>query len=242
MTQVTSLAGAARAGAPPLVVSHARIAGALLLLLPIPFAVIDRLASGLVVPGDVEATASQILASESLFRLGIVRALVLQIVDVIVLFAVFLPLLRPVNANLAVLMAALNLLGVPIAMLNELNQFAILLVLHGADSSHAALSLFLSLHDTGGLIASLFYGLWLVPYAVLVFRSGFLPRLFAVLLIVECLGFLVQSFTGFLAPTVAASLAILPTFTTLVELFLPLWMLIKAIDIERWERWTSAPA
>ena len=235
---------------PPFVVTHARAVGVFLLLLPFPFALVGSLSSSLIVPGDAAATANHILASESLFRLGIVRALLLQIVVAFLAVPVFYQLLNPVNKTLAVLMVILALLGVPIAMLNELNQFAILLLLHGADPSraftpeqmHAALSLLLKLHDTGGLIAGLFYGLWLVPYAVLVFMSGFLPRFFAVLLIIECFGFLIQSFGGFLVPTLDANLALLPAITSWAELFLPLWLVIRGVNVDQWAQRGRASA
>jgi hypothetical protein len=228
--------------APPFVVTHARTVG-LLLLLPVPLGVIGSLtARRLVVPGDAAATAGNILASESLFRLGIVSTLLLMIVDVIVALLVFYRLFEPVNRHLAVLMVVLNLMGVPITMLNELNKFAVLYVLDSPDQ----VSFFLNLYDDGSLIAGLFWGIWLVPYAVLVARSGFLPRYFAVLLVVEFLGFWIHSFGGFLLSDPPANLAQLPAVTTLVELFLPLWLIVKGIDVTRWDahvyQWEPAPS
>ncbi|HEY7349432.1 MAG TPA: DUF4386 domain-containing protein [Ktedonobacterales bacterium] len=235
---------------PPFVVTHARIVGGFLLLLPIPFALLGALSSSLIVPGDAAATANHILASESLFRLGIVRTLLLMLFDACLLVLVFYQLLKPVNKTLAVLMVILNLPGVVITLSNELNNFAILLLLHGADASraftpdqmHAAVSLLLQVHDTGGLIAGLFWGLWLVPYAVLVFRSGFLPKFIGVVLIIECFGFLIQSFGGFFVPTLGATLALLPTITSLAELFLPLWLLIRGVNVEQWAKQARASA
>ena len=233
----------------PFVVARARLAG-LLMLLPVPLGFFGSLTSRLVVPGDAAATANRILASETLFRLGIMSTLLLMVADAFLAVLLFYPLLRPVNRILALLMVVLNLLGVSITMLNESSRFAVLFLLHGADSPqaftpdqvHVSVSLALNVHDTGGLIAGLFWGLWLVPYAVLVFRSGFRPRFFALLLIVECLGFLIQSLGGLLVPSLNANLAVLPAVTTWVELFLPLWLVVKGINVERCDMHARASA
>ena len=87
--------------------------------------------SSMTVGGDAAATARNIMASEPLFRLGIVSALLVQIVNIFVVLALY-QLLKPVNKNLALLIVIFLLLGVPIAMLNELNQFAVLVLLHSA--------------------------------------------------------------------------------------------------------------
>jgi len=102
--------------------------------------------------------------------------------------------------------------------------------------SRSLVFLLLDIHDTGSLIAGIFWGLWLVPYAMLVYRSGFLPRFFAALLLVECLGFLTQSLGGLLSPDLSDDLASLPAVTSLVELFLPVWLLVRGLNVERWNR------
>ncbi len=228
----------------PLIVTRARVIG-FLFLLPIPLWIFGSsyVPSRLVVPGDAAATARNIMASETLFRLGIVSVLLIMVADIAVVFLLY-QLLKPVNKNLAALMVILNLPGVPIAMLNELNQFAIPLFLHNAaalraftpDQLHALVSLFLNLHDIGTTIGGIFWGLWLVPYGLLVFKSDLFPRLIGVLLIVECFGFLIQSFGGFLLPDLQANLALLPAFTSWAELLLPLWLVIKGVNVEQWEK------
>ena len=60
--------------------------------------------------------------------------------------------------------------------------------------------------------------------------------LIGVLLIVECFGFLIQSFGGFLLPDLQANLALLPAFTSWAELLLPLWLVIKGVNVEQWEK------
>ncbi len=205
---------------------YARIAGFLyLLLLPLGFFTL-YVSSRLVVPGDAATTASNILASESLFRLGIVSALLVQIVNIFVVLILY-KLLEPVDKNMALLMVIFLLLGVPIAMFNELNQFAVLLLLHGADhltvltadQMQSQVSLFLDLHKLGINIAGIFWGLWLFPMGYLVFKSGFLPRILGVLLIIGCFGYLIESFAAFLLPNYEVKIAL---FTFWGEVLLPL--------------------
>ena len=219
---------------------NARIAGILYLaLVPLGFFGI-YVSSSIVVPGDAAATASNILASESLFRLGIVSALLVQVVNIFVVLALY-KLLKPVNESMASLMVIFILLGAPIAMLNELNQFAVLLLLHGAVPSTAftagqlqsLVPLFLDLHQIGISIAGIFWGLWLFPMGYLVFKSRFIPGILGLLLILGCFGYLVDSFAAFLFPTFAVNIAL---FTFWGEVLFPLWLLIKGINVEQWEK------
>src|SRR5579859_741577 len=122
----------------PLVVKHVRVVGFLLLLL-IPLAIFGQIyvPSMLIVPADAAATTRNIMASESLFRLGIVSVLLSHLGGDVAWVLVLYQLLKPVNKNMARLMVILILLNVPIALLNELNQFAILFLLHSADSLRA---------------------------------------------------------------------------------------------------------
>ena len=234
----------------PFIVTHARVVGFLILcLIPLQIFGLSLVPSRLIVSGDVAATARNIMASETLFRLSIVSALLIFLADV-ALVLVYYQLLKPVNRNMAILMVILNLLAVPIAMLNELNQFAVLFFVQGPDSLrtftpdqlHALMSLFMNLHDIGTTIGGIFWGLWLVPFGLLVFKSGFFPRAMGVLLIIECFGFLVQSFVGFLVPGLQADLALLPAITGWAELFVPLWLLIRGVNIEQWKKLALASA
>jgi len=228
----------------PLIVTRAKVVG-FLFLLPIPLWLFGSsyVPSRLVVPGDAAAAARNIMAAETLFRLGIVSVLLIMVADIAMVLLLY-QLLKPVNKNLAVLMVILNLLAVPIAMLNELNQFAVLFLVHGNDSLktftpdqwHILMSLFMNLHDIGTTIGGIFWGLWLVPYGLLVFKSGFFPRVMGALLIIECFGFLIQSFVGFLVPGLQANLTLLPAITGWAELFVPLWLLIRGVNVEQWKK------
>jgi len=218
----------------------ARIAGVLYLSIAFlaPFGEMF-VRQSLIVPGDAATTASNIVASEGLFRLGFVSDLVVQIIHIFLVLALY-NLLKPANKNHALLMVTLGLVGVPIAMLNELNQVASLHLSSGADylaafapdQLQALVPLFLDLHEQGVFIAQIFWGLWLFPLGYLVFKSGYIPRILGILLIIGGLGYLIDCLTIFLFPNL--DLTISP-FTFWGEVLLPLWLLIKGVNVEQWE-------
>ena len=218
---------------------RARIAGALYLTANIlaPFTLL-YLPSRFIVRGDPAATASNIMASVSLFRFGIVGNLITFTANIFLALALF-QLLKVVNNNKAVLMVVLFLVGVPIAMLNELSQLAVLQLVSGAgylkvyatDQLQALAYLLLRSHDQGLLIAHIFFGLWLLPMGYLVFTSRFMPKVVGVLLVIAGVGYVVQSFGIFLGYSVNIIM-----FTGLGELVFLLWLLIKGVNAEQWKK------
>jgi len=219
----------------------ARIAGALyLIMFPLGLLGIMYVSSILIVPGDAATTANNIMASESLFRLSIVSGLIVQIINLLLVLVLY-KLLKPVNKNHAVLMVIFFLVSVPITMLNMVSQSAALLLLSGADylkvfsadQLHAQVMFFLNLHEHGVSITGIFWGLWLFPMGYLVFKSGYIPRILGVLLIIGCFGYLIESFAFFLFPNFEVEIAL---FTFWGEVLFPLWLLIKGVNVEQWEK------
>jgi len=194
----------------------------------------------LIAPGDAAATANNIKDSESLYRLAFIGDLIGQVIFIFLVLLLY-KLLKPVNKNLAVLMVVLVLVGVPIAMLNDLNQIAALLLSRGADylpvfaadQLHAHVMLFLELYESGLRIAYIFWGLWLFPLGYLVFKSGFLPRILGILLIIAGLGYLIEFVAYFLLPNLDLTIRM---FTFWGEVILALWLLIKGVNVEQWEK------
>lgn len=197
-------------------------------------------------PGNAVATVKNIMAHTSLFRLSILSALVTPIVTVLVALFLF-QLLKSVNKNQAVLMVVFALAAAPIAMLNELNHFAVLLLLNGTDylkafsvdQLYSQVMFFLDLNHYGAFITAIFWGLWLLPMGYLVFKSGFLPRLIGVLLIIAGVGYVIDSAALFLVPDLDISIS---QFTFIGELLLLLWLLIKGVNVEKWEERDAASA
>src|SRR5713101_6877834 len=134
--------------------------------------------SKVIVHGNATATANNIAANETLFRLGIAGQLIGQAGFIFVALALY-DLLKWVNRRHASLMVLLIVVSVPIAFLNELNSMAALVLVRGADflsifdkpQRDALAMLFLNLHHHGFVVAEIFWGLWLFPLALLVYRS-----------------------------------------------------------------------
>lgn len=213
----------------------ARLAGGLYLLMGVPavfslFYVPRRL----IVPGNASATANNILGDQLLFRLGIVAELSAAVFLLLLVMALY-RLLGRVDTSHARLMVALVLVSVAITFVNALNDIAALTFCRGADyltvfdkpQRDGLAMFFLNLHRHGIAVVGVFWGLWLLPFGILVMRSGFLPRLLGALLILNCIGYLAASATTLLAPShsTLVSRAVMPTL--LGELWIMLWLLIR---------------
>ncbi len=214
----------------------ARIAGALYLLSIIvgPFSLI-YIPNTLLASDNAAVTASNILAHEMLFRLGIVGDLLTGTIFVFVVLALY-RLLDDVDHNLAILMVILGgIMQTLIFFLNALNWVAALLLVHGADflavfdTSHryALAMLFIRLHAQGNVINQMLWGLWLFPFGLLVIRSRFLPRILGIWLIVECFAYVILSLTGLLLPQYYDMVFTFGQPAFFAEIAIMLWLLIK---------------
>ena len=137
------------------------------------------------------------------------------------------------------LMVVLALLAVPIAFLNEVNHLAALRLLANADDGaftasqlQAQAMLLLDMRQDGMLVTQVFWGLWLVPLGFLVFKSGFLPRVLGVLLVIAGAGYVIDSATQLLSP----GLPTIGLFTFVGEILFTLWLLIRGVNVERWQQ------
>lgn len=226
---------------------QARVAGLLYLLgaiiAPIGLLLIP---SRLIVGGDAAATADNIRASESLFRIGIASELIHQVIFIFLVLALY-RLFKVVDQNLAALMVILGaVVSVPIVFLSVLNEIAALVLLSGADflsvfdkSQLDTLAyLFLRLHGQGMNLAAIFWGLWLFPFGILVIRSGFIPRVLGILLMVAGFAYLVNSFTSLLLPQYADPVSQFAMVLYFGEVPIIFWLLIWGAKV----RPSDAPA
>lgn len=213
---------------------RARGAG-LLYLLMIPSGVFSLIyvPSRLMVRGDAAATAANILASQSLFNIHTVNSLLSSVLFLFVALALY-RLLKPVNPQHAALMVILVLVQVPVGIHDAMNQISALELLHGESLGSAfdkaqrdALAMVLLDPNNKAIFPiELFWGLWLFPLGLLVFRSGFLPRFLGLWLIVNGVAYVIISFTGMLWPQYLAIVNKI-TFPALFgEAAFPLWLLI----------------
>jgi hypothetical protein len=194
----------------------------------------------MIVPGDAAATVRNIAASEALFRLSLVSDLI-RLALLMLLPLILYRLLKPVDKTFASLMVIFSLVSVSISMLNELNHFAVLLLSSSADyltafkadQLNTLVMFFLELRKNGTFIPQVL-SLWVLFLGYLVFKSGFLPRILGVLLMLAGLCYTVSAVLFFLFPNFDAM--ILGLFAFIGESLFYLWLLIKGVNVEEWEK------
>lgn len=184
---------------------------------------------------DAVETVQNIRAHEQLFRYGIVAELACQVIFIFLVLALH-RLLRDVDPTYAATMVALVIASVPVAFLNMLNQMAALVLLSGkpflaafsTDQLNALVMTFLELHDYGMTAVEIFWGLWLFPFGVLVYRSRFLPRVLGALLIFSCFAYVAHSLTTLLMPQLDyRTSSILGSLGGVGEFAVILWLVIR---------------
>jgi len=212
-----------------------RLAGLLYILMSIPgFFAMMYVPGKIIVQGNAAATANNIAASETLFRLGMAGQLIGQAGFIFVALALY-HLLKGVNRWHASLMVTLVVVQIPIAFVNELNSIAALVLVRGADflsifekpQREALAMLFLSLHFHGLVVDEIFWGLWLVPLALLVYRSRFLPRFLGVWLALGGFAWVILSLTGVLSPQYYDRVFTYSQPAAFGEVAFMLWLVIK---------------
>src|SRR6266436_894265 len=212
-----------------------RFAGLLYVLMSVVgFFAMAYVPSKLIVHGNATATASNISASETLFRLGIAGELIGQAGFIFVALALY-NLLKGVDRRHASLMVTLIVVSIPIAFVNELNSIAALILVRGADflsvvekpQRDALAMLFLNLHGHGFGVAEIFWGLWLFPLGLLVYRSRFLPRFLGVWLVIGGGAYVILSLTGILWPQYEIKVFTYSQPASFGEVAFMLWLVIK---------------
>ena len=222
---------------------RARITGVVYLLYFLTAIIGEFFLRGLVVDGDAAATANNILAHESLFRLGLATGLISTACYVAVT-ALFYDLFKAVSRSLSLLAAFFSLVGCAILAFASLFQLAPLVVLGGSqylsvfkvEQLRALALMFLELNTQAGNICVVFFGVYCLLIGYLIFRSSFLPRLLGVLMALAGLGWLT-----FLSPPLANRLSPYNlVLGFLAELALMLWLLVRGVNVQRWKEQASA--
>jgi hypothetical protein len=219
----------------------ARMAGFLYLVyivLHISSDVIGR--SRLIVYGDAATTATNIMAATWQFRIGFLLDLCAALLFLLTAWALYL-LLKPVNQNLALLFLLLNLAGVAIQCASDLFLPASQLLLSGAeyakgfqpDQRQALAMSLLYLYKNGFMIAQIFYGVWLFPLGYLVFKSGFLPRILGMVLMIHCVTWLMTALQFFLLPGFTAITYVSWPLGFIAEFGLTLWLLVMGVKEQK---------
>jgi hypothetical protein len=222
---------------------YARRAGALaLVLVLLSLFSMMYVPATLFVPGDATATAQKIIASEWLFRLGILSDLTICLIEV-VLITLLYALFKPVSPLIS-LMAAFSRLAMAIVEgVNVAGSAAVLLVLGAAASSsaftaeqsNALAQLILNSHDQMVYIWQAFFALHCLLLGYLIFRSGFVPKILAPLMVMAALGYPVSSVGNLSHPQSKATLAsVLAVTAVFGELPFFIWLFIKRVNADAW--------
>ena len=228
--------------------AYARIAGVLYLIITVAaifahFVVPDQL----LVAGDAAATAQNILASESMFRLGAIGSELVILLSEIVLSVVLYVLLKPVNKTLSLLAAVSRLAMTTIHGLNLLNYYFVLQLLKGnylsvfgQEQTDALASLFLNAHSLGFTIGIAF----LVPHVLilgyLIYRSGYFPKVLGILFCAAGVGYLIDTVGLLLTTSYTTTPGIIAMTIAIAEIAFPLWLLVKGVNRNGWQNRTLA--
>ena len=222
---------------------YARVAGVLYLLIFFigPFAFfMGRV--GIVVPGDPTATVENLIASPSLFRLGIAAETIIVLVEIVV-SAILYVLFRPVSKPLALAAAFARFTQSLLQAVNLITAVPALLILGGVsylavfnpDQMNALVQLFADANAFMIIIWGLIFGFHLLLLGYLVYRSGFMPKILGILLIVGSVGYLAQSYGHILAPQYDGILSTIVIVLSIPgELAFTIYLLWKGLDVEKW--------
>jgi hypothetical protein len=224
---------------------YARVVGVLYLLIFFlgPFAFfMGRV--GVVVPGDPAATVENLIASQSLFRLGIVAETVIVLVEIVVsaiLYVLFIPVSKPLSLAAAfarfaqAILQAVNLFTAVPALL--LLGGASYLTVFNPDQLPALVLLFADANAFMIIIWGLIFGFHLLLLGYLVYKSGFMPRILGILLIIGGVGYLAQSYGHILAPQYNEILSTVVIVLSIPgELAFTVYLLWKGINVDQWEK------
>jgi hypothetical protein len=219
----------------PSIVNQGRFAGLLYILTSIVgFFAMGYVPNKLIVHANPVATVNNIAAHEMLFRFGIAAQLIGQAAFIAVALALY-KLLEGVNRRHASLMVILIVVSIPIALVNELNSLAALALVRGDDflsivdkpQRDAFAMLFINIHGRGLVVAELFWGLWLFPLALLVYRSRFLPRFLGVWLALAGAAWVTLSLVSILLPQYQNKVYTYTQPAVLGEIAFMLWLFIR---------------
>ncbi|MBN8694574.1 MAG: DUF4386 domain-containing protein [Bacteroidetes bacterium] len=189
-----------------------------------------------VVQGNAAATANKMLANEFIFRTGIINGIVSSVLWILIGLTLY-KLFKRVNESQAKLLVALVIIQIPAVFITEALNITSLMLFKGkilitfelSQKQELAMLLF-KINDYVAIALEMFWGLWLFPFGYLVYKSGFIPRILGVFLILNGIAYVVHFFTHIMAPNYQALVFQIATpIWTLGEISIMLWLLIKGV-------------
>jgi len=226
----------------------ARIAGLLYLIVIVGGFFAEVIVRGKhVVHGDPAATAHNIMTHEMLYRWGFVVELFYLVCNLPLALLLY-DLFRVVSRTVALLDLGFGLLSTVVEAVSLLGHYAPLLFLGGGhhlsafspEQLQAASYISIQIFEYGFAIALLFFGFDCFAMAYLIVRSTFFLRMIGVLLAIEGVFYLVNSFAKFLAPAVAERVFPFLAASAVAEILFCLWLLVMGVNEERWKEQARA--
>lgn len=214
----------------------ARLAGLLYLIWIITgFYGIFYISPKFIVLGDAAATAQNMLSNEFLFRTGIINDIISSTLWVFLVLALY-RLFKNVNEREAKLMYALVLVQIPAVFFMEALNITSLMIFKGEilktfepGQRQDLAMLFLNINDCGSFTLETFWGLWLLPFGRLVYKSGFIPRILGIYLIINGIAYILMSIIFLLLPNYRTVFQPFSYPLLFGEVAIMLWLLIKGV-------------
>ncbi|MCW1963101.1 DUF4386 domain-containing protein [Chryseobacterium viscerum] len=217
----------------------ARLAGFFYLIVIITgFFSLMYVPSKLIVWENSALTFQNISSSVQLFRVSIASSIICYIAFTLLPLVLY-KLLEVVDDRYAKLMVILALISIPISFINLQNKFSVLTIIEETDylkvfdvkQLQSQIMFLLSNYNKGLLIAQVFWGLWLFPFGYLVYKSGFLPKVLGIFLMLGCFGYLINVFGRIAVPHFSDYLisGYITLPATIGEIGTCLWLLLVGI-------------
>lgn len=190
---------------------------------------------------DPIATTQNIIENQWLFRVGFVSDLVMSTMFFVYGYVLFL-IFKPVNKNVSLFLLLCAVISVAMFCQNSLNQFSALELLINTDYSGAfkpeqlqVLSMFFqNIHTKGYAVNQIFYGLYLLPLGYMIIKSGLVPKIIGIFLVLGFVGDMIEVFVYFLFPNAESVLLSNITLPADIgEFSLCLWFLIKGVRSQK---------
>ncbi|PCJ96517.1 MAG: hypothetical protein COA50_06990 [Flavobacteriaceae bacterium] len=195
--------------------------------------------SKLIVWESASKTLENITNFQQMFRLGIVSSII-TFLAFLMLPLILYKLLHKVSEVHARLMVIFALVSIPLSFVNILHKFSILSLIEkpeygqqmGATELQTQVMLQLEYYNNGIQLSQIFWGLWLLPFGYLIYKSGFLPKVLGILVMLGCFGYLITFFGGFLDSnfhdTILSDIVGIPA--SVGEIGICLWLLIMGTN------------
>lgn len=219
---------------------YARLAGVLYIVITIAAIVAHiYMPSTLIVPDDTAATVANISASQDLFWMGGIGAELIVLLSEVVLSIILYMLFKPVNRTLSLLAAVSRLIMTTVHGINLLNYVFILHIINGSgfgvEQSNAMVSMFLDAHTYGFTLGIAFLVLHVFALGVLIYQSGYFPRVLGVLFLIAGFGYLFDTVGLLFINGYTTTPDVIAMAITVAEIAFPLWLLVKGVNRKRYQ-------